>query len=296
MSDMIVKRARRRKEGYSVMYHALLKHVNNFSDIYNCDIFTNSVNIDFLDDFIIYLQDIGLRNNTIKNYIEKAQYIVKLAGEYNYAIDPTYKEIKLKEEETYAVYLSQNEISRLYYYKFPKQDCRKSKERLRDMFILGCYTGFRYSDYSDLSEENINNGYLMKRIKKNGVVVRIPMHDYVKEIFHKYKGKVPRGYSHQTFNSCIKKICKEVGFNDKHTFSYTKGGKVVTKTLEKWQLICSHTARRSAITNMYLSGRFKLYEIMQFSGHQTESNVLRYIRVGLQEISTKMAGDIFFKK
>ena len=190
-------------------------------------------------------------HNTIVGYIQKMQSLVRRASQYNYAVDITYDETDLKCEPTNAVFLSMNEITRIYYYKFEKQDKRKAKERIRDMFILGCLTALRYSDYSRLTSQNLINGYIVIRTKKTNVDVKVPAHDYVKEI----------------------------GLNDLVTYSYTKGGRLITVTREKWELISSHTARRSAATNMYLTGRMKTLEIMKLTGHRTEQNFFRNNRL-----------------
>ena len=144
-----------------------------------------------MDDFIIYLENNGLRHNTIVGYIQKIQSLVRRAGQYNYAVDTTFDEIDLREEPTNAVFLSMNEITRIYYYKFVKQDKRKAKERIRDMFVIGCLTALRYSDYSRLTSQNMINGYIVIRTKKTNVDVKVPAHDYVKEIFAKYGGFIP---------------------------------------------------------------------------------------------------------
>lgn len=296
MQDVITKRARRRADGYHQLYDSIIKHINEFSAIFDCDIFTNSITEDFLEDFICYLEDCGLRHNTIKNYVEKIQDMVRKAIQYNYAVDPTFKEIKLKGEESFSVFLSMNDISRIYYYKFQKQDNRRAKEKLRDMFVIGCLTGLRYSDYSTLIPENFQGNYLIKRTKKTNITVRIPLHDYVKEIFCKWDGQIPSGYDIRYFNAYLKLIMKEVGFNEKFTYSFTKGGELQTVTKHKWELISSHTARRSFATNMYLTGRMKTYEIMKCTGHQSEANFFRYIKVTHDDVARQISGDIFFKK
>ena len=57
---------------------------------------------------------------------------------------------------------------------------------------------------------------------------------------------------------------KETKF-DLVDFAYTSGGVLNTVTKYKWELISSHTARRSATTNMYLAGRMKTFKIMQLT-------------------------------
>nr|DAY10902.1 MAG TPA: Integrase [Caudoviricetes sp.] len=294
--EVLEKRSRRKSEHYAAVYDAIIKHIDNFSLEFDCDIFTNSVTAEFIDDFIIYLEDQGLRHNTIVGYIQKMQSLVRRASQYNYAVDSTYDEIEMRLEETNAVFLSMNEITRIYYYKFTKQDKRKAKERIRDLFVVGCLTALRYSDYSTLTKDNLQNEYIVKRTKKTNVDVKVPAHDYVKEIFAKYDGNIPNGLCIQYFNKYLKVIMKEIGLNDLITFSYTQGGKLITVTREKWELISSHTARRSAATNMYLTGRMKTLEIMRLTGHRTEQNFFRYIRLTNDDTARSISGDMFFRK
>lgn len=264
--------------------------------MYDCDIYTNSVTEEFLDDFIIYLQNEGLRHNTIVGYIQKIQSMIRKASQYNYAVDNTYDEIHMHEEESHAVFLSMNEITRIYYYKFIHQDKRKARERIRDLFIIGCLTALRYSDYSSLTRDNFQDGYIVKRTKKTNVTVKIPMHDYVYEIIEKYNGDIPGGLCIQYFNKYLKVIMKEIGLTDKITYSYTIGGKLKTIIKEKWELISSHTARRSAATNLYLTGRMKTLEIMKLTGHRSEQNFFRYIRLNNEDTARSISGDNFWKK
>ena len=294
--EVLEKRSRRKSEHYASVYDAITKHIDNFSLEFDCDIFTNSVTAEFLDDFIIYLEDQGLRHNTIVGYIRKIQTLVRRASQYNYAVDTTYDEIDLREEPTNAVFLSMNEISRIFYYKFVGQDKRKAKERIRDLFVVGCLTALRYSDYSTLTKDNFQGDYLVKRTKKTNVDVKVPMHDYLKEIFSKYDGRIPGGLCIQYVNKYLKVIMKEIGLNDPVTYSFTKGGRLVTVTKEKWELISSHTARRSAATNMYLTGRMKTLEIMKLTGHRTEQNFFKYIRLTSDDTARSISGDMFFRK
>lgn len=222
--------------------------------------------------------------------------MIRKASQYNYAVDATYDAIDLCIEPTFAVFLSMNEITRIYYYKFENQDKRKAKERIRDLFVVGCLTALRYSDYSTLTADNLQNGYIVKRTKKTNVDVKVPAHDYVLEIFAKYNGQIPSGLCIQYFNKYLKLIMREIGLNDKITFSFTKGGKLKTVTREKWELISSHTARRSAATNMYLTGRMKTLEIMKLTGHRSEQNFFRYIRLTSDDTARSISGDMFFRK
>lgn len=218
--------------------------------------------------------------------------MAKKAGTYGYAVDSTYDDVMLDDEDPFSVYLSLNEITRIYYY----QGLSRKQSRIRDLFVVGCLTALRYSDYSTLTAENFQGDFIVKMTKKTNTLVKIPLHDYVREIFARYHGEVSPGLCLQHFNRYIKLICHKVGITEAISHTYTRGGKMVTETHEKWQLISSHTARRSAATNMYLTGRMKTYEIMAVTGHTTEKSFFRYIRVSQESISQQLANDPYFKK
>lgn len=188
--------------------------------------------------------------------------------------------------------LSLNEITRIYYFV----GLTKKQQRIRDLFVVGCLTALRYSDYSTLTKDNFTADRIVKVTKKTGKKVILPIHDYVREIYKKYDGEISSGLSIQHFNRYVKLICKKVGLTDPITFNYTKGGKFNTETKQKWELISSHTARRSAATNLYLTGRLKTFEIMSLTGHTTEKSFFKYIKVTSEDISKTISGDTFFRK
>lgn len=290
ITDMTEKK--NRSKSYKSQYHVLAKHIRDFSEKTNCSIFTNSITEEFLEDFIYYLRDCGMRNNTVKGLIEKAKAMAKKAGNYGYAVNRTFDEVSVPEEDTFAVALSMNEITRVYYYS----GLKGKQQKIRDLFVVGCLTGMRYSDYSTLTPDNIHGGIIVKKTKKTGVTVHVPIHDYIWEIMEKYGGELPGGISIQHFNRTIKIIFKKMGFNEKVTFTRTVGHNVVTQTYEMWEVISSHTARRSAATNMYNSGRMKTLQIMLITGHTTEKNFFKYIKIGREENAKTISTDLFFRK
>lgn len=165
-----------------------------------------------------------MRNNTVKGLIEKIKAITKKAGNYGYAVNRTFDEVSIPEEETCSIALSMNEITRIYYYK----GLTKKQEKIKDLFIIGCLTGMRYSDYSTLTSENVQNDIIVKKTKKTGVTVHVPIHSYIREIIEKYNGTLPNDISIQHFNRSIKGICKQIGFNDKITFTRTVGHNIIS--------------------------------------------------------------------
>ena len=84
------------------------------------------------------------------------------------------------------------------------------------------------------------------------------------------------------------------GIKDKVIIEQTRGGVRESKTNLKYELIQTHTARRSGCTNMYLAG-IPIIDIMKISGHKTEKEFLKYIRVTKEETAQNLANHPWFK-
>jgi hypothetical protein len=87
---------------------------------------------------------------------------------------------------------------------------------------------------------------------------------------------------------------KYVGFNDEVVRVRTVGGQRTEEVVKKYQLISSHTARRSFATNAYLAGISSL-QIRKITGHTTEESFLHYIRASGLENAVSLLNHSFFK-
>lgn len=285
-----------RSERYKKMYRNTIDHLVQFCNKNNIDLdtlFTNSIGVEFCENFVHYLkEDRQLMINTVKGHSERLNAMLQKAVLYGHKVNNTYKEVSVSEEEVSAIFLSMTEITRIYYF----QNLTKVEKEIKDYFIIGCLTGLRYSDYSRLNSNNFDKITNTIRIKtqKTGAVVSIPMHKFVREILQKYDYKLPPARCIQQFNKIIKRICKKVGINDPVLWERTVGTKVIIKELQKWELVSSHTARRSFATNMFLQN-IPTYRIMMITGHKSESSFFKYIRVTREENAATLSGHLFFQ-
>jgi integrase len=117
--------------------------------------------------------------------------------------------------------------------------------------------------------------------KTNATVV-IPMHPMVKEIFTKYGGSFPKSVDKTHCLKHIRLCAKLANINERTTLSRVKGGKTIINDGAKYEFVMNHTARRSFATNMYLKGVPSI-SIMAITGHTTEDNFLKYIKVNKDE-------------
>lgn len=246
------------------------------------------INLDFYEDFTIYLQGLKLAANTIAKHIKVLKAILNEATEKGINTNTAYKSRRFKssEEATESIYLSIDELEKLHTLDLSTNE---RLNRVRDLFLMGAFTGLRFSDLTRIKSENIKGDYLEIEQQKTGKPVIIPLHPIVSEIWKIYNGKLPTSISNQKFNEYIKEVCKLAGIVEVEQKNKTVGGMRVQSTYKKYELIGSHTARRSFATNLYLSG-FPALSIMQITGHKTEGAFMRYIRV-----KTKQHADLLRK-
>lgn len=274
-------------------YRTLRKHLTRFKDYSSQPLTFRNLNLTFYSEFMDYLfykaekpdGSIGLLTNS-------AGKIVRLLkGFVNYqvikgVIPPIdLRNFKVVEEETYAIYLSEKELATIYELDLSDD---KQLEEIRDVFITGCFTGLRYSDLSSLSPEHIDldNGNINLKQRKVHKAVVIPMIDYVPGILKKYNYALPKIPSY-IFNERVKELGQRAKLKQKIEIVRKRGKDREKKVYEKWEMISSHTCRRSFCTNMYLSG-FPAEELMLISGHKSPAAFMRYIKVDNQQAANRL--------
>ena len=239
--------------------------------------------------FVDFLNRQGLKQNTVRSLTDKLKFILSLMIRDMYKVNSTAFQVRIKSEFITSVYLSVDEVKQLYYYNHYD----KAQRIVVDLFAIGCFTGMRYSDYSTLTSNNIQNGFIVKKTKKTGVVVKIPIHPIVREILERYGGFPLYKGSKQNFNKVLKTSARRNGFSQEILCEFTQGGKIVRQVKRKYEMVSSHTARRSFATNAYLAG-IPIARIMMLTGHQSETSFFKYIKIQNTENAEELARHSFF--
>ncbi|PNQ75201.1 hypothetical protein C1T31_03440 [Hanstruepera neustonica] len=257
----------------------------------------NNIDLKFYYKFISYLEEYGYSVNTIGKHIKNLTTILNSATEDGYNSNLKYKsrEFKPVSEETVSIYLTEKEIDALY-----NVDLSKTPywELARDIFLIGYYTGQRVSDYNGIKPEQIKTfdgrevfEFVQQKTNKK---VYVPVHHRVREIMNKrHNGNPPRKLNDPDINEYIKKAGRKAKIEEPITITKTVSGKKESEPVPKHNLIVSHTARRSFCTNAYLS-KMPVIDIMAISGHSTEREFYKYIRITPQERAVKIADSSFF--
>ncbi len=94
-------------------------------------------------------------------------------------------------------------------------------------------------------------------------------------------------------NKYLKEIGEISGIDETIKIAITRGGKTENNLFPKFDLMTTHTARRSFSTNAYLMD-IPSISIMKITGHRTERSFMKYIRISQEDNANKLANHPFF--
>lgn len=270
------------------------------------------INDDFARRFKKFLAEQGYMKKTVNKYICSMKVVCKRAYKDNTSDIDTSKffffEDVLEQDKAKEIYLTAQELQALY-----EMPLEGRKAEVRDIFLVGCYTCQRFSDYSRLTKDSFRTTARGTEVvslvqEKTKTTIDVPiLSGNLKAIAEKYDYKFPTFKNNVVFNRYIKEILKDLSFTveslakkektlltlkeqnmeneGKATYERDEDGNVLKP---RYELVSSHTARRTGITLMYLSKKFNLFQMMYVSGHKTEKVFRDYIKLSSQEIADEI--------
>ena len=271
------------------------------------------INKALADRFVSFMEKNGYMVTSINKYIICFKAMIQNAMDQelhnNLIALRAFSKKKIQEtDKAKEIYLTKAELQALY--EMPLEGL---KDKVRDVFLVGCYTCQRFSDYARLEKENFTKtakGTKVVRIvqEKTGNDVVIPiLNDNLLHIAEKYGYDIPK-VNDVILNRYIKQILKELS-STVPSLARKERTLLTMKEREKekqglvsferdnkenvikprYELVSSHTARRSGITNQYLSGNFDTYQMMSISGHRDEKTFYEYIKLSSDEVADSIA-------
>ncbi|MDO9339333.1 MAG: tyrosine-type recombinase/integrase [Bacteroidales bacterium] len=255
----------------------------------------NDITIDFYNDFVQFFYSRNCGANYIGKHIKSLKTIMRQAREegLHNNMEIERKSFKAISEPVENIYLNEAELKSIFELDLSDNPLLQVA---RDVFLTGCYLAQRYSDYSKIRISNIRTIEGKKVIdliqQKTGERVVIPIRHELEIILKRYDYTLPKTFE-QKINDRIKDIGKLAGITEVINYEENRGGLRVKKSVKKYQLIKTHTARRSGCTNLYLAG-IPLIDIMKLSGHKTPKEFLKYIKTGKDETALNLASHPYF--
>lgn len=301
------KVAKATSDGFGFALRTLRKYENERKHRYSID----EISMEWQRCLLQWFINRGCLPNTLTNMMLKVRLVMKAAHEQNLTKNRDFmrRDFVPRKEDVENVFLTPDmieELENLDLYtnegyreavrnseldddrkdvllRGPRVARRWTLLRTKDLFLLGCYTGQRYSDYSRLNERMIVELGGRKFIKliqvKTGKKVMIPLDRRILPILKKHGGQAPKILD-STLNHNMKLIGEILGWTWEPDFDETHMGKKAGPRF--CDMISSHTARRTFASNAYAAG-VPLSSIMAVTGHSTEEKLRVYLKLQPQD-------------
>ncbi len=272
----------------------------------------NDINERLLDEYVLFQEGLGYMKKTINKNLSTFSALLNAALKEGHRFNPSvlshFPKLQIVHGDMVEeIYLTGEELEALYAMELEGED-----SDVRDVFLVGCYTSQRFSDYSRIRKSDISFhdgiGIITLTQRKTDTEVSIPiLNDNLIRILERHGYELPR-VENVALNKRIKEILKRLSDSvpslaedvptrlrldqrrkearGEVTFRRDKNGEAL---IPRYDLVTTHTARRTGITLMYLSRLLDSHEMMSISGHKTESVFHDYIKLSGIELATGIA-------
>ena len=299
-NDKTIKTSGEHKRGSTMeTYLIVLKDFQTFLKEKGQDTISfDDINLALIKEYETYLFNKKVKGerttatSTVGNKCVQLIGIIKRAEPYN-LIDiheaklDKYSKPKSRQGDENEIYLTEDEIDKIYALRLTGRE-----EEVRDLFVLQCWIGQRFSD-----TQAINEGIIKEAPNGKGKVIEIvqekkthrvsiPLLPVAIDILNKYKNGFPI-YTNQTALNYLKNIGEKAGITRLHNVTEDRGGEVVTTQVKAYELIGTHTARRSFICNMLKHG-YDSHIIMKITGHNDAKSFKKYVRLTSEDAALLM--------
>ena len=272
-------------------------------------------NEDGINKLIEYLRkDCKMGENTVRKHTSNLKWFLRWAIRKGYSNERAIENYtpRFKVVRNAPTVLTSDELQLLYTFQIPDNgesvtlkrlngeeyqktvESSAALEKTRDLFCFCAFTSLRYSDMAKLKRTNIVKDKIIVTTKKTNDRLVIDLNEPAKAILNKYKSeKYPRDLalpviSNQKMNDYLKDLCEICGITEPVTQVHYKGGARIDEVRMKWELVCTHTARRTFISYA-LSRGIPPETVMKWTGHSDYKAMKPYIEIAEKEKERAMS-------
>ena len=226
----------------------------------------------------------GLKNATIEKKLRYLRWYLNWATERGYNTNLTYKTFKptLKMTQKKVIYLTKEEMTRIRNLELTGE--KAYLDPIRDIFLFCCFSGLRHSDVNNLRRSDIKGDHIKITTVKTADSISVELNVITKAILEKYKeisfngDKALPNYTNQAMNRDLKELCKLAEINEPIRITSYKGNVRIDEIHPKWELVGTHTGRRSFVVNA-LSLGIPPNIVMKWTGHSDYKAMKPYIDI-----------------
>ena len=280
-------------------YTLLINKLKEVENKFDCTIMPSMISSIFWNHFVPFLANQKIKYSTIGQIKTNLLTTLNWCSKYGVRLNPSYSEVDIPYYASSKISLTPDEISHIYHHKIGvseaysfrskkilkyKKNKIKTLEKVKDMFVLACNLGQRYSDLVRISPDNFKNGQfsIMQQKTANRCFVPIDIMSIDSKITYalleKYNYCAPFKGDINNYNTYLHELLHSIGeeFDEIIHIDNKINGVIIRESKYKYQLISSHSARRSFATINVLRN-IPRSQILRATGHSSENAFNRYI-------------------
>ncbi len=263
-------------------FGSLKGHLEKFESVQRIKLDINKITQELLEDFQTFLyNERNLNTQSSSKYIGVFKIFINWCVKRRYTENVDWRYFTpIRQPDTLKVIITEEELEAIRKLDLPGKDYLAN---VRELFILSCLIGLRYSDYSCINKGHLKtdpggNPILQKRQQKTEDIIEIPLTPEAHSIVVKLLDGKVHSISNQKMNSYVKELCELANINEPFEKATYKGRDKSVKEVRKFELISTHTGRRTFATNLLNKG-VPAEIVMKFTGHRDYKSFAKYVDI-----------------
>ena len=254
-----------RKNLTKLNYQTLLNNIEKFRK----GALITDVDYQFVVSYDKWLRDSGIAHNTRISRLRLLRALLNEARKRDIIHINPFDRFRIQQMVSKKGFITIEQL-----HKLEKMTLKGYEAKVRDAFLVGCYTGLRFSDIISLRNEHIDGGWLTKKMAKTGYIVELP----IEELFG---GKMILLI--EKYNGNIERITKSLGSNA----SVNKTLRGILDRINIDPKITFHSSRHTFATHLGQAG-VQLTTIQKLLGHQKLQTTQIYSEVDRKAITNDL--------
>lgn len=194
-----------RKNLTKLNYKTLFNNLERFRK----GVLITDIDYPFLMAYDKWLREGGISHNTRISRLRMLRALLNEAKKRDIITTNPFDRFRIQQMVSKKGYITRDELRRLERLKLGGYE-----EKVRDAFLIGCYTGLRFSDIISLRNSDIKDGWLEKKMQKTGFTVQIPIQELfggkMVALINKYGGDIEILTKSLGLNSVVNHKLREI--------------------------------------------------------------------------------------
>lgn len=192
-----------RKNLTKLNYQTLFNNLEKFRK----GILITDIDYQFIVSYDKWLRESGIAHNTRISRLRLLRAVLNEARKRDFITINPFDRFRIQQMVSKKGFLTKEEVTKL-----ERMNLKGVEDRVRDAFLIGCYTGLRFSDIISLRPEHIQGGWLTKKMVKTGFIVEIPIGELfdgkMNVILEKYDNQINKLTTSLGSNSAVNKVLR----------------------------------------------------------------------------------------